>query len=269
MLPVIELFTSIQGEGKYMGVPSHFIRVSGCNLRCIFKDSICDTPYASFDPEKSPYPNMEALVSAFHQLQEQHPQVKHVVITGGEPLLYKKELETFLSMIYEEDMVITIETNGTKPMLNPLSGKFKVSLYSVSPKLSTSVGTPGTIDGREVTQEMIDRHENTRINIPVLSDIATSNIDYQFKFVYSGRDCVSEIKNIYSRMASHIEKRGYWDYELFRKNHPNKHTMLMPEGIHSSQLDKNGEEIANICVEQGWTYTDRLQIRIWDDKRGV
>lgn len=212
---------------------------------------------------------MEDLVEEFKKQQRKYPNVKHVVVTGGEPLLYKKELELFLAMIYEDDMVITIETNGTKPMLNPLSGKFKVSLYSVSPKLSTSVGQPGTIDNHEVTEEMIKRHDETRINIPVLSDIATSNIDYQFKFVYSGKECVNEIKNIYSRMASCIEKRGYWDYELFRKNHPNKHTMLMPEGIHSSQLDKNGEEIANICVKQGWTYTDRLQIRIWDDKRGV
>lgn len=269
MLPVVEIFTSIQGEGKYMGVPSHFVRVSGCNLRCIFKDSICDTPYASFDPEKSPYQDLESLVDAFRQQQEKYPKVKHVVITGGEPLMYKKDLEMFLTMIYEDDMVITIETNGTKPILNPLNGKFKVSLYSVSPKLSTSTGQPGEIDGHKVTEDMIRRHEETRINIPNLVDIAAGTSDYQFKFVYSGPECIEEIQRIYSRMNAEVEKRGYWENNYYIKNHPNMHTMLMPEGIHSSQLDNHSEEIANICVERGWNYTDRLQIRIWDDKRGV
>lgn len=269
MLPVVEIFTSIQGEGKYMGVPSHFVRVSGCNLRCIFKDSICDTPYASFNPETSLYKDMDSLANAFKKQQELYPRVKHVVITGGEPLLYKKDLELFLSMIYEDDMIITIETNGTRPILNPLNTSFKVSLYSVSPKLHTSVGKPGIVNGQEVKEETIKKHDEQRINIPVLVDIVTCTTDYQFKFVYSSRECIDEIKSIYSKMTAYVENKGYWDYKFFLQNHPNKHTMLMPEGIHSSQLDKNGEEIANICVEQGWTYTDRLQIRIWDDKRGV
>ena len=56
--PVIEMFTSIQGEGKWTGSPSFFVRVSGCNLRCCFKGSICDTPYSSYNPEKTPYKSM-------------------------------------------------------------------------------------------------------------------------------------------------------------------------------------------------------------------
>ena len=139
MLPVVEMFSSIQGEGKYTGVPSFFIRVSGCNLRCVFKDSRCDTPYTSFEPEKTPYKEMQELVEAFKEMRNNSPRTKHLVITGGEPLLYKKDLEEFLSYVYEDEMVITIETNGTMPILNPLAKNFKVDLYSVSPKLSTSV----------------------------------------------------------------------------------------------------------------------------------
>ena len=152
MLPVIELFTSIQGEGKYSGVPSHFLRVSGCNLRCVFKDTVCDTPYSSFKPEKSLYKTMDDLVKAFKDLQTQYPNVKHLVVTGGEPLLYKKDLEEFLSLVYEDDMVITIETNGTLPILNPLGNKYRIALYSVSPKLSTSVGKPGVVQGYDYTE---------------------------------------------------------------------------------------------------------------------
>ena len=50
--PVLEVFTSIQGEGKWTGEPSVFVRVAGCNLRCVFGNSRCDTPYSSFELEK-------------------------------------------------------------------------------------------------------------------------------------------------------------------------------------------------------------------------
>lgn len=269
MLPVIELFTSIQGEGKYSGVPSHFIRVSGCNLRCVFKDSVCDTPYSSFNPEKSPWKTMDELVKAFKEQQEKYPSVHHLVVTGGEPLLYKKDLEEFLGQIYSNDMVITIETNGTLPILNPLGKNYRVDLYSVSPKLSTSVGEPGIVEGYEYTKEMRDRHEKLRINYQNLINIVMRSSDYQFKFVYSGPECVEEIVRIYKEMGKLVRKEDEQLFKFYVKHHPNKHTMLMPEGIAASQLDAKTKEMAEVCIKRGWTYTDRLHIRIWDNKRGV
>ncbi len=269
MLPVVEMFTSIQGEGKYSGVPSHFVRVSGCNLRCVFKDSICDTPYSSFSPEKSLYKTMDDLVKEFNKLREESPRVRHLVVTGGEPLMYKKDLEEFLSLIYTQDMIITIETNGTMPILNPISNKFKVTLYSVSPKLSTSVGRPGNIGGIEVSKEMIERHDKTRINIKNLVDIAVYSRDYQFKFVYSGPECIDEIMSILEKMAEEASSSDEVTISMYEKKHPMKHCMLMPEGISDGQLARNRKEIAEACVKMGWQYTDRMHIVIWGNKRGI
>jgi 7-carboxy-7-deazaguanine synthase len=265
MLPIIEMFASIQGEGKFSGKPSIFIRVSGCNLRCMFKDSICDTPYSSFNPEKSLYKSVDDEVQAFKEISKAHPRIKHVVITGGEPLLYKNDLEEFLGLIYTDDMVITIETNGTRPILNPISNKFKIDLYSVSPKLSTSVGKPN----ENISEEVISRHNSTRIDIPNLVDLVCYSRDYQFKFVYSGPECINEILDIYSKMAESIENNGEVTEMMYKKKHPMNHTMLMPEGITEDQLRTKREEIVEKCMEMGWTYTDRLQILIWGDKRGV
>lgn len=269
MLPVVEIFTSIQGEGMYMGVPSHFVRVSGCNLRCVFKDSVCDTPYASFKPEKMLYKDMQALVEAFKKQQEQFPKVKHLVVTGGEPLMYKKDLEDFLASVWDDDMVITIETNGTRAPLNPL-GKFRVNLYSISPKLSTSVGKPGKYGDITVTEDEVKRHDEQRINVENLVKYITASTNYQLKFVYSGPECLEEIKDIYRRMAEVIEHEEEFVRQFYMKNHPNKNTMLMPEGVTPQQMDKHAEEIVKICNENGWRYSDRLQCRIWNfAKRGV
>ena len=270
MLPVVEMFTSVQGEGKYTGVPSHFVRVSGCNLRCVFKDSICDTPYSSFNPEQSIVEDMEMLVAMFKNLQKENPNVKHVVVTGGEPLMYKKDLEEFLTRIFDDQMIITIETNGTKPILDPLARGFKVALYSVSPKLGTSVGVPGTYGGIEVTQEMIDRHDKTRINFKNLISIVTDTNDYQFKFVYSNPTSVNEILDIYKQMDNIVDKMDApWTAHTYYAKHPYKHTMLMPEGITNEQLAAKRQEIAEVCVKRGWTMTDREHIIIYGNRRGV
>lgn len=269
MLPVVEMFTSIQGEGKYSGVPSHFVRVSGCNLRCVFKNSICDTPYSSFKPEKSIAKDMDDLVNQFKEMQKKFSHVKHLVITGGEPLMYKKDLEEFLGRIYDDSMVITVETNGTYPILNPLTSGFKIALYSVSPKLSTSVGQVGQYGDFKVTQEMINKHNKERINCKNLVDIAMDSNDYQFKFVYSDPSCVDEILDIYNRMGAIVDKMDDYSRMYYFKTHPNKHTMLMPEGTTEEMLAGKRQEIADICVKHGWSYSDRMHIIIWGDKRGV
>lgn len=263
MTPFCDLFVSIQGEGKYMGVPSVFIRVSGCNLRCVFKDSICDTPYSSFKPEKTKY-----VIDDVINFVKDHKRINHVVITGGEPLLYANDSDfrTLIKTLNQLEKVITIETNGTQPMLDPLN--FKVALYSVSPKLSTSVCPGDMMEKYGLTKEQVEKHNKSRINIDVLMKIALYSNDYQFKFVYSGKDCLNEIDDIYKRLAAKISNEEEFTRKYYFHNHPNKHTMLMPEGITTDAIGKNGEEIANICIERGWQYTDRLHIRLFGDKRG-
>ena len=263
MTPICDLFVSIQGEGKYMGVPSVFIRVSGCNLRCVFKGSICDTPYSSFKPEESKYTVQEVI-----DFVKNNPKIGHVVITGGEPLLYAKD-EDFRTIIRELNKLnkfITIETNGTKPMLDPLN--FKIGLYSVSPKLSTSVCPKELCEKNGIPEQMAERHNKERINIDVLTNIALYSNDYQFKFVYSGPECVDEIDEIYRRMANKISGEEEFTRMFYFNNHPNKHTMLMPEGITNESIAEKGKEITDICISRGWSYTDRLHIRLFGDKRG-
>ena len=77
-LRLSELFTSVQGEGGLVGVPSVFVRLSGCNLRCVW----CDTPYASWNPEG---PTLDADEIADQALAT---GIRHAVITGGEPMLF-------------------------------------------------------------------------------------------------------------------------------------------------------------------------------------
>src|SRR5213080_914951 len=76
-MKIAEIFHSIQGEGKLAGVPSVFVRASGCNLRCTW----CDTPYASWDPEGENL-NVDEIVARVKSFN-----VKHVVVTGGEPMI--------------------------------------------------------------------------------------------------------------------------------------------------------------------------------------
>lgn len=268
MLSICEMFgPTIQGEGHFAGVPSYFIRTTGCNLRCVFKDSICDTAYSSFKPEKPLYQTMDELVSEFKKITEGHDRVNHIVITGGEPLLQREGLKEFLTEIFKirKDWVVTIETNGTLPILDVLSKDYKISLYSVSPKLGTSVDT----ERKFLTDEQAEHHNKTRINYKVLFNIVTSGIPYQFKFVYSGPECVDEIKDIYCHMATFINKGDDNELSYWMRNHPNKNTMLMPEGITKDQIDAHCLPTMEAAIANDWMYTDRLHIRAWGDKRGV
>src|SRR6187402_924568 len=97
---ISEIFYSLQGEGELTGVPSVFVRTSGCNLRC----SWCDTPYASWNPEGEPR-SVAQIVSAV----QAHASARHVVLTGGEPMI-AKEIRELAAALKALEYHITIET---------------------------------------------------------------------------------------------------------------------------------------------------------------
>ncbi|HVY91268.1 MAG TPA: 7-carboxy-7-deazaguanine synthase QueE, partial [Bryobacteraceae bacterium] len=153
---ISEIFYSVQGEGVLAGVPSVFVRTSGCNLRC----SWCDTPYTSWKPEGEEMP-----VDAIVERATAFPAARHVVITGGEPMIAHSVVdlsEKFRAL----GMHITFETAGT--VFAPVA----CDLMSISPKLANS--TPEGV--------FHDRHEQLRIQPDVLRRL-TQTYDYQLKFV--------------------------------------------------------------------------------------
>lgn len=259
MLPISEVFHSIQGEGMFTGSPSIFIRVIGCNLRCVFKGSTCDTPYTSFCPETAKYSSISDVLNAIEQIRKQYPNTEHIVITGGEPLLYRKELSELIRDIRQMmDAYITIETNGTLPAL-----EVEVDLYSISPKLSTSEASEEDVQKGIITEEWRQKHAHTRYNPDRLLDLLRCGDDFQLKFVYSGPECIGEI----NRIIDALEHQGKNDG--LTRSYIKQRIMLMPEGINREQIEAHQLECVQACMENGWQYCDRLHIRLWDSKRGV
>jgi 7-carboxy-7-deazaguanine synthase len=101
-MKLAELFYSIQGEGKLSGVPSVFVRASGCNLRCVW----CDTPYASWSPEGEDAP-VDEIVRRVTEFGAQH-----VVLTGGEPMVMP-DIAPLCDELQRRKLHITVVTAAT------------------------------------------------------------------------------------------------------------------------------------------------------------
>src|ERR1051325_3213264 len=101
---ISEIFHSVQGEGELTGVPSVFVRTSGCNLRC----SWCDTKYASWFPEGD-----DCTVQEIAARVAEFP-TQHCVLTGGEPMI-ARDIRDLAALLRRDGKHITIETAGTIP----------------------------------------------------------------------------------------------------------------------------------------------------------
>lgn len=265
-LPIIDLFVSIQGEGKRAGHPSLFIRVSGCNLRCYFSGSICDTPYSSYNNEKSKFDIADVL-----SIIGDNPQVEDIVITGGEPLLYQAGVLELIHAIDDRlpnKHYITIETNGSIALEGEGCDLMSwVDLWSISPKLQNSIAPVGTkieVLGKtvEFTEAVVNRLNEKRKNVDAISEIVVYGRDYQLKFVYSDDNTITYIDELLGEIRTVL----YDEYKYVPDF--NSHVMLMPEGITEEQLQSKRQSAVNECIKKGWMYTDRLHITIWGDKRG-
>lgn len=166
---VSELFYSIQGEGVLSGVPSVFIRTSGCNLRCVW----CDTPYTSWKAEGE-HQTLEAILAYV----DKH-STGHVVLTGGEPMI-APETPELTRRLKAAGQHITIETAGTE--YAPVA----CDLMSLSPKLAHSTPRDG---------EWAGRHEQLRYRPQVLRRLM-SEFPYQLKFVVTREEDLAEIQAV-------------------------------------------------------------------------
>ncbi len=142
-MQVCEIFYSIQGEGQEIGQPAIFLRLQGCNLRCRF----CDTAYSQEIKQKIDTKKLQTISTKNKPSQETSREMstseilkeikkfpaKHIVITGGEPLLQQKELTALLEKL--KNYFIEVETNGTVP---PKISKY-INKFNCSPKLSNAI----------------------------------------------------------------------------------------------------------------------------------
>jgi 7-carboxy-7-deazaguanine synthase len=228
---VSEIFFSIQGEGELTGVPSVFVRTSGCNLRC----SWCDTKYASWTPEGEDM-DTEEIVAKVAEFT-----CRHVVLTGGEPLV-ARGIHQLAARLKELGKHITIETAATI-----LPEGIACDLASLSPKLSNS--TPDVA----VAGRWRDRHEKRRLQPEVIRDWI-QNYNYQLKFVVASENDLEEIHDLLAGLGAEII--------------PSK-ILLMPEGTDAETIRKRSLTLIDICKHHGYRYCDRLHIHLFGNTKGT
>ena len=230
---ISEIFHSVQGEGLFLGVPSVFVRTSGCNLRCRW----CDTPYASWNPEGEEMTPEEIVrqVKAY--------DCPHVVLTGGEPMVAAGICE-LASLLKAAGLHITIETAATVA-----PEEIACDLASLSPKLADS--TPS----EERAGAWSARHEETRRRPEVIRQWLES-YSCQIKFVLSSAEQLPEIEEILNEVGA---------VPGFTRDR----VLLMPEGTDWEALRDRAPWIAELCIEHGFRYAPRLHIDLFGNTRGT
>lgn len=215
-----------------MGVPSTFVRLSGCNLRCAW----CDTPYASWQPE-GPTVEVAELLS---QLRD---AAKHVVVTGGEPMLFDATVDLCRGL-KERGHVITIETAGT------VYREIDCDLMSISPKLSNSTPSPEAIG-----EDWVRRHEKTRSSVEALRSLV-QKYEHQLKFVVNPESDLDEQLSEILSLLSAIDARA-------------DRVLLMAEGTDSETLHRRQRLLVEPCLRHGFRLTPRLHVDLFGNKRGT
>ena len=228
---ISEIFYSLQGEGELTGVPSVFVRTSGCNLRCNW----CDTPYASWNPEGKQLTVAEIVAEVV-----KHP-AKHVVQTGGEPMIAPGIHELAFSL-QEKGYHITVETAATVPPKG-----IACDLASLSPKLAHSAP-----DGR-LDDTWRKKHEELRWQPAVVAAWMASK-NYQLKFVVSTEADVAELERMLRETDCVI---------------PPAKILLMPEGTTVEALRARAGWLGELCKARGYRYAPRLHIELYGNTRGT
>lgn len=247
-MQLVESFLSIQGEGKYSGKLAIFIRFAGCNFNCsgfevklIKNEKIlkgCDTIRAVFTKEfNEGYENLNAseLFKRVLDLKKDFDPI--VVITGGEPLIHHENPEFihFIQTLLENNFEVHFESNGSIELDFEKYPFYKECIFALSVKLQNS-----------------GMSKEKRLNINALKAFKQYAKDSFYKFVLN---------------SSQLESSALEILEILEKA-PNE-IFCMPMGENEQNLKQNALKIAEFCIKNGYNYSDRIHIRLWNDKEGV
>jgi organic radical activating enzyme len=248
MIPVVEHFYSFQGEGRYAGSPSVFIRLGGCNLGCrgfgvetpsakdstimiVGCDSIKAVHHEHFSHQWEKADDLISLLMIHLKGLDFKPDI---VITGGEPLLHYENpiLVEAIDYFIRRGHRITFESNATIMIDFKKYPIYKEVTFAMSVKLANS--------GEE---------KKKRYNPAAIAAIANHTKTSFFKFVLSKEHlCEEEIAEITADL--------------------NLPVYCMPMGSTAKALAKNDKAVANFCIQKGYNYVDRMHIRLWDNEEG-
>jgi 7-carboxy-7-deazaguanine synthase len=223
---VNEIFYSLQGEGFLAGVPSVFIRIAGCPLRCRW----CDTKYA-WSKEAGQQYSTNQIVKAVQQWP-----CKHVVITGGEPMV-DPDLQQLVGELKAANKHITIETADIAYVPD-----IPCDLMSISPKLSNSVPEDA---------KLAAIHKDSKLDLAVLEELI-DNYNYQLKFVVDSENDLAEIQELLDKI----------------RNIDTSKVMLMPQAAIRDELLAKSPMVADMCKLVGFAFSQRLQVLLWNNERG-
>ena len=227
MMVINEIFYSLQGEGFFAGIPSVFVRLAGCPLRCRW----CDTKYAWSEEA-----GREQTISEILRQVRDWP-CRFIVITGGEPMV-NPDLPELLRQLKAAGKHITIETAGIAYIPD-----MPCDLMSISPKLSNSLPDE---------EKVAAIHRASGLDIAVLNELIY-HYNYQIKFVIDSESDLPEIEET-------IEKLSNVDSEK---------VMLMPQAASRDELLKKAPVVADLCKRTGYSFCQRLQVLLWNGKRGT
>ena len=231
-----EIFASVQGEGPSVGMPVAFVRLSRCNLACVW----CDTAYTwRFEGDNRPHRDGIAYERRANQVTLDEADVaqrilalgqKRLVVTGGEPFLQAPALARLLELL--PDMSVEVETNGTTNAPTALDNR--IDQFNVSPKLAHS-GNPAEL-----------------ALLPGRLKAYAADPRAFFKFVIAEPADVDEVLALAARHAI-----------------PRGRIFLMPEGTDSATLRSRERWLAPLCLEHGLRLSDRMHIHLFGDTRAT
>ena len=231
-----EIFASLQGEGPSAGTPVAFMRLSRCNLACVW----CDTAYTwHFEGDNRPHRDGVTFERKANQVALSPEKAaakvaalgqKRLVITGGEPLMQCGPLADMLAIL--PDIEVEIETNGTTKASAHVD--IRVDQYNVSPKLAHSGNAP---DLALIAERL---------------DFYASDPRAFFKFVIAEPSDVDEVLALKRKHIIRADK-----------------IFLMPEGTTSETLREREAWLSGLCLKHGFRMSDRLHIHLYGDERGT